>query len=82
MIVPAATTTRPDRRYTAADRQARAVAIADLDGDDINEIVVANGDDGTVQVLRRDVTGAFISRKSIAVGNDPSALVVGDFDGL
>ena len=48
-----------------------AVAIGDLSEDGINEIIVANGDDGTVQVLRRDAAGVFVPRR----------IGLGDFDG-
>jgi hypothetical protein len=56
------------------------VAVADLDGDNIPDIVTANRDDDDVSVLLGNGDGTFQSAVSFAAGDAPLSVAVGDFD--
>ncbi len=73
-----------------------ALAIADLDGDGVNDLAVANGaildavraageaanlSEGTVSVFLGTGKGTFRPRPSVAVGKTPRSLALGDVDG-
>jgi outer membrane protein assembly factor BamB len=60
-----------------------AVATADFDSDGIPDVAVASSGTDLVQVFRGDGLGGLITPASATqgVGLNPSALVVGDFDG-
>jgi hypothetical protein len=59
----------------------RSVAVADLNGDGIPDIVVANRDSNTVSVLLGKGDGTIASGQTFALGSSPTAVVVADFNG-
>jgi hypothetical protein len=68
----------PSTVYDAgADPQ--SPTIADMDGDNINDIVVANSSQAQVSVLFNDGDNHFTNRKTFAVGSGPGAVAVADF---
>jgi hypothetical protein len=58
-----------------------SVAIRDLNGDGIPDLVVANLNSGTVSVLLGNGDGTFQRAESYAAGSGPDSVVVGDFNG-
>jgi hypothetical protein len=58
-----------------------AVAVADMNGDGIPDIIAANGDSNTVSVLLGNGGGTFRPQQSFPVGAKPSAAAVADLDG-
>ncbi|MFL5270726.1 MAG: FG-GAP-like repeat-containing protein, partial [Anaeromyxobacteraceae bacterium] len=58
-----------------------AIASADLDGDGIPDLAVANAGDGTVSILTGVVGGTFTTPLPIPVGNRPVAIAAADVDG-
>lgn len=68
------------RRDFATGRQPLSVAIADLDGDDIPDIVTANVGSETVSVLLGIGDGTFQPHQDIAMGRTNQSVVVGDLD--
>jgi hypothetical protein len=42
---------------------------------------VANAGDSTATILLGNGDGTFVNKSTISVGNDPTSLVVGDFNG-
>jgi hypothetical protein len=63
--------------------QPDSVAVGDFNGDGIQDLAAANYGDGTVTVLLGTNTGGFTAAPGgpFTVGMNPSALVVGDFNG-
>jgi hypothetical protein len=69
-----------------AGRSAQAVAVGDFNGDGIPDLAVANFEPtasyiGTVSVLLGNGNGSFNAPHRYAVGLDPTAVAVGDFNG-
>jgi hypothetical protein len=62
-----------------------SIAVGDFNGDGIPDIAVAGttATGGAVDILQGDGTGAFsnVTPSGIAVGNGPSSIVTGDFNG-
>jgi uncharacterized protein (TIGR03437 family) len=61
----------------------RAVAVVDVNGDGLPDIVTANSADNTVTVLLNNGSGGFAAAAGspFAVGTQPESLVVSDFNG-
>jgi hypothetical protein len=58
-----------------------SVAVADVTGDGIPDLVTANLQDGTVSVLLGDGHGGFGPQRTVDVGVYPEAVVVADLNG-
>lgn len=67
----------------ATGRYANNVVTGNFNGDGITDFVVLNGDDGTVSVLLGNDDGTFTqaSGSPVAVGDQLTAIAVGDFNG-
>ncbi len=59
----------------------RTVAIADLTGDGIPDLIVANYNDDTISVLMGKGDGTFLPQEVFAVGEKPYAIAVADLTG-
>jgi hypothetical protein len=59
----------------------QAVAIADLNGDGIQDLAVANSGDDSVSALVGSGSGTFAPIPTRSVGGAPHAVVAGDFNG-
>jgi hypothetical protein len=57
------------------------VAIADLNGDALPDLAVANADSNTVSVLAGVGDGTFGERRGFGAGRDPSSVAVADLNG-
>ena len=64
----------------AAGTGPRALAAADFDGDNDDDVVVANGGSDDVTVNENDGTGNFATSVDFGVGDDPRGVVAADFD--
>ncbi len=76
----------PDLRFStvqlhAAGAAPRAVAIGDIDGDGVNDVIVTNGNATTASVLFGNGDGTFQSQITAPTGNAPYSVAVGDLDG-
>ena len=65
----------------ATGRQPFSVAVADLTGDGIPDIVTANAFDNTVSVLLGNGDGTFQTQRTFAVGSRPYSVAVADLTG-
>src|SRR5207249_1755671 len=65
----------------AVGRQPLSVAVADVSGDGIPDLVTANYSDGTVSVLLGEGHGSFGPQQTFNVGRGPGAVVVADVTG-
>jgi len=59
----------------------QALAAADLNGDGIPDLAVANSGSNTVSILLGNGDGTFTLKSTISPGNGPASLAVGDFNG-
>ena len=72
---------------TPLTKSLTALALGDFNGDGIPDLIVAgtttNAGAGAIDILQGDGSGAFtnVTPAGIAVGNGPSAVVTGDFNG-
>ncbi|MCH8149419.1 MAG: VCBS repeat-containing protein, partial [Planctomycetes bacterium] len=65
----------------AAGESPRSVAVADLDGDSVLDLVTANFSSDDVSVLLGNGDGSFQAAVSFAAGNGPDSFAVAEFDG-
>jgi len=65
----------------AAGNNPRSVAVADLDGDTIPDLVTANSTSDDVSVLLGNGDGTFQTAVSFAAGNGPYSVAVADLNG-
>ena len=65
----------------ATGRQPFAVAVADLNGDGMPDIITANAFDNTVSVLLGNGNGTFQPQQTFAVGSRPYSVAVADVNG-
>ena len=70
----------PGRQLLVGDQPAR-VRYADLDGNGLDDLVVANRGDATVSILSGAGDGSFVSLVVLTVGGAISDLVVADLNG-
>ncbi len=75
-------TFKPAKTYVAGGStgKAGAVVVADLTGDGISDIVVANSGSNSVSILRGNGDGTFEPANAYAVGDDPRGLAVADLN--
>ena len=66
--------------YDAGDGP-RSVAIGDLDGDGVPDLVTANSHSDDVSVLIGNGNGTYASHVTYGVGNSPRSVAIGDLDG-
>jgi hypothetical protein len=59
----------------AAGNRAHSVAVADLDGDSVPDLVTANRFSGDVSVLPGNGDGTFRSAAPVAVGDGPASVI-------
>ena len=64
----------------ASGKLPQAVAIADLNGDGVADLVTANYLDNTVSVLLGRGDGTFLPAAAYAVGQGPLAVAIGDLE--
>jgi len=64
-----------------AEHQPYFIAVADLDGDDIPDLVTANRSSGEVSVLLGNGDGSFRAATHFAAGDRPVFVTVADLDG-
>ena len=57
------------------------MAIGDLDGDGVPDLVTANSGPGNVSVLLGNGDGTFQSQQAFGVGSGPFSVAIGDLDG-
>src|SRR5262249_21775413 len=67
--------------YSTGGTDLLAVAVADLNGDTLPDIVTSNYFGNNVSVFLNDGTGAFSPRTDIAAGSNPTTVVSTDLDG-
>ena len=64
--------------------QPNCIAIGDIDGDGKPDLAVANYSSNTVSILRNSSVSGFVSfaiQVSVATGNGPASISIGDIDG-
>src|SRR5438105_2090066 len=58
-----------------------AVAVGDLNGDGKPDLVIANGNAGTISVLLNAGNGTFAAAVNYTVGSQPVSIAIGDVNG-
>lgn len=56
------------------------VAIGDVNGDGVNDIVTSDNDSNKIYLFLMSKTGSVLSGSSIIVGNHPKGLCIADLD--
>lgn len=64
----------------AAGNFPTSIAVADINGDGLTDVMVTNSGDNTVSVLLRRSDGTFASQVTYGTGPEPVAVAVGDFN--
>lgn len=67
--------------YYPTGNQPFAVAVADMNGDGLLDLVTANGDGNSVSVLLGKTGGGFEAQQEFPAGEAPLSVAVADFDG-
>jgi hypothetical protein len=68
----------PSKSFTKTIRE---IAVADLDGDGLSDVLVSSWGDATIRVLLGSSDRGMFQRPEVAVGSAPTGLVGADFDG-
>ena len=63
-----------------AGHRPNSVAIGDLDGDQVSDLAVANGDSDIVSVLLGLGDGTFAAAENYSAGNGSNSVAIGDVD--
>ena len=71
----------PTPSTTYAAGTPRALAVADFNGDNIQDIAVADYGSNTVSILLGQPGGTFSAATKVSVGSEPVSVAVGDFNG-
>ena len=67
--------------FTVCGPRPVALALGDVDGDNILDLAVANAGNNTVSVFKGDGTARFTGRTDFPTGNSPSGVVLRDVSG-
>jgi hypothetical protein len=67
-------------RYRVGDSPV-ALAAADLDGDSLNDVIVANRGSADVSILSGTPDGSFLPARSFSAGGSPRSVASGDING-
>ncbi len=70
----------PGQKFPAGDGPS-SVAVADLDGDSVPDLVTANSSSDDVSVLLGNGDGSFQAAAFFAAGDGPNSVAVADLDG-
>jgi hypothetical protein len=66
--------------YPAGGIRPSSVAVGDVDGDGVNDVVVANNDSNTIGVLRGDGAGGFHPSVTSPTAEAPASVAIGDLN--
>ena len=78
---PAAALSFAAPAYSSTENAPVALAVADMNGDGVLDVVTADAIASTVSVLLGDGTGGFSAARHVSTGADPSDIAVADLDG-
>jgi FG-GAP-like repeat/Abnormal spindle-like microcephaly-assoc'd, ASPM-SPD-2-Hydin len=84
LAAPASATTSQQFVFNRADfptgQRPTGIAVADVNGDGIQDLIVTNNSDNTVSVLLGQPDGIYGTKTDFPTGNCPYSIVVGDFN--